>query len=106
MVKMGAFLYLMSVGIQKVIGFLLYAVGTGFTMTYAGTLYFVYLFVTTLIIGWLLSNASEKTLAERGNIDTKWFSTKATLENTFLESTARIQTDRNQTYGRHWRIKC
>lgn len=73
MVKMGAFLYLMRVGIQKVIGFLLYAVGTGFTMTYAGTLYFVYLFLTTLIIGWLLSNASEKTLAERGNIDTKWF---------------------------------
>ena len=25
-----------------------------------------------------------------------WFSTKATLENTFLESTARIQRDRNQ----------
>ena len=145
MVKMRAFLYLMRVGIQKVIGFLLYAVGTGFTMTYAGTLYFVYLFVTTLIIGWLLFNASEKTLAERGKIDTNspvwdkillllfwivnyfavyfwagraervehidfwfcfgmiltlfaaWFSTKATLENTFLESTARIQTDRNQT---------
>ena len=26
-----------------------------------------------------------------------WFSTKATLENTFLESTARIQSDRKQT---------
>lgn len=26
-----------------------------------------------------------------------WFSTRATLENTFLESTARIQSDRKQT---------
>lgn len=143
--KKRAFFYLMRVGFQKVIGFLLYAIGTGFNMTWAGTLYFAYLFIATLVIGGLLFKANEETLAERGKIDTNsplwdkvllpafcimnyffvyllagmaeheehinflfcsgiiltlfaaWFSTKATLENTFLESTARIQSDRNQT---------
>ena len=145
MMEKRAFSYLARVGIQKVIGFLLYAIGAGFSITYAGLSYFSYLFITTLVIGWLLFRANEETVAERGKTDTNspiwdkillfffwiinyfavylfagiaehsehldflfyfgialtffaaWFSTKATLENTFLESTARIQHDRNQT---------
>ena len=142
--KKQAFSYLARVGFQKIIGFLLYLIGGGFTLTYTGIVYFVYLFLTTVIIGWILFKANEETLAERGKTDTDspiwdkillftfwilnyfivyllagvsensehlniayylgivftlfaaWFSTKATLENTFLESTARIQSDRNQ----------
>lgn len=142
--KKRAFAYLARVGFQKGIGFLLYIVGTGFSITYAGALYFAYLFLATLVIGWILFRANEKTLAERGKTDTDspmwdkvllllfwllnyfvvyllaglaetgehtdlllflgmaltfaaaWFSTRATLENTFLESTARIQSDRGQ----------
>ncbi len=139
-----AFSYLARVGFQKIIGFLLYLMGGEFTLTYAGIAYFVYLFLATVIISWILFKANEETLAERGKTDTDspiwdkillfafwilnyfivyllagisensehlnfayylgiiltlfaaWFSTKATLENTFLESTARIQSDRNQ----------
>lgn len=142
--KKRAFSYLVRVGIQKIIGFLLYLVGAGFKLTYAGVVYFGYLFFATIIISWILLKANEETLAERGKTDTDsplwdkvllfifwilnyfvvyllagmfessehlnlayylgivltllaaWFSTKATLENTFLESTARIQSDRNQ----------
>lgn len=142
--KKRAFAYLARVGVQKGIGFLLYIVGTGFSITCAGALYFAYLFLATLVIGWILFRANEKTLAERGKTDTDspmwdkvllllfwllnyfvvyllaglaetgehtdlllflgmaltfaaaWFSTRATLENTFLESTARIQSDRGQ----------
>lgn len=142
--KKQAFSYLARVGIQKIIGFLLYLIGAGFTLTYAGIVYFVYLFLATIIISWILFKTSEETLAERGKTNTDspiwdkillfafwilnyfivyllsgisensehlnfsyylgivltlfaaWFSTKATLENTFLESTARIQSDRNQ----------
>ena len=142
--KKRAFSYLARVGFQKIIGFLLYLIGGGFTLIYTGIVYFVYLFLTTVIIGWILFKANEETLAERGKTDTDspiwdkillftfwilnyfivyllagvsensehlniayylgivltlfaaWFSTKATLENTFLESTARIQSDRNQ----------
>lgn len=139
-----AFSYLARVGFQKIIGFLLYLIGAGFALTYAGIVYFVYLFLVTIIISWILFKANEKTLAERGKTNTNspiwdkillfafwvlnyfvvyllagisessehlnfiyylgivlilfaaWLSTKATLENTFLESTARIQSDRNQ----------
>ena len=139
-----AFSYLARVGFQKIIGFLLYLAGAGFALTSAGIVYFVYLFLATIIISWILFKANEETLAERGKTDTDspiwdkillfafwilnyfavyllagisensehlnfayclgivltlfaaWFSTKATLENTFLESTARIQSDRNQ----------
>lgn len=142
--KKQAFSYLARVGFQKIIGFLLYLIGAGFTMTYAGMVYFVYLFLATIIICMILFKANEETLAERGKTNTDspiwdkillfafwilnyfgvyllagmsensehlnaayysgigltlfaaWFSTKATLENTFLESTARIQRDRNQ----------
>lgn len=142
--KKQAFSYLTRVGFQKIIGFLLYLIGAGFTLTYAGIIYFIYLFLATIIISLILFKANEKTLAERGKTDTDspkwdkillfvfwilnyfvvyllagiyessehlnfayylgivltlfaaWFSTKATLENTFLESTARIQSDRNQ----------
>lgn len=142
--KKQALSYLVRVGFQKIIGFLLYLIGAGFTLTYAGIIYFVYLFLATIIISWILFKANEKTLAERGKTDTDspiwdkillfifwilnyfvvyllagiyensehlnfvyylgivitlfaaWFSTKATLENTFLESTVRIQSDRNQ----------
>ena len=140
-----AFLYLGRVCIQKIIGLLLYMIGAGFTLTYAGIIYFVYLFLATLMIGIILLKANEETMAERGKVNTDapvwdkflllffwllnyfvvyllagisekgehltfafvfgivltmiaaWFSTKATLENTYLESTARIQNDRNQT---------
>lgn len=142
--KKQAFLYLARVGLQKMIGFLLYLIGAGFTLTYAGGIYFAYLFLATIVIGSILCNANEETLAQRGKTDTNsptwdkillfafwvlnyfavyflagmsengehvnftycfgiaitlfaaWLSTKATLENTFLESTARIQSDRNQ----------
>lgn len=142
--KRQAFSYLTRVGFQKIIGFLLYLIGAGFTLTYAGIVYFIYLFLATIIISLILFKANEETLAERGKTDTDspkwdkillfvfwilnyfvvyllagisessehlnfayylgivltlfaaWFSTKATLENTFLESTARIQSDRNQ----------
>lgn len=142
--KRQAVLYLARVGFQKIIGFLLYLIGAGFTLTYAGILYFGYLFLATIIIGCILFKANKETLAERGKIDTNspiwdkillftfwllnyfvvyllagvsessehlnaiyylgiaftlfaaWLSTRATLENTFLESTARIQNDRNQ----------
>jgi len=142
--KKQAFSYLARVGFQKIIGFLLYMIGAGFTLTYAGIVYFVYLFLATIIISWILFKANEKTLAERGKTNTNspiwdkillfafwvlnyfvvyllagisesgehinftyywgialtlfaaWLSTKATLENTFLESTVRIQNDRNQ----------
>lgn len=142
--KKRALCYLARVGIQKLVGFLLYGIGAGFALTGAGILYFAYLFLATLLIGWILFRANEETLAERGKITTDapkwdkiilllfwllnyfavyyfagtgegaehinllfclgmalslfsaWFSTKATLENTFLESTARIQRDRGQ----------
>lgn len=143
--KQLALLYLIRVEIQKVIGFLLYVLGTGFSIPCTGALYFAYLFIATLIIGWILFKANAETLAERGKTNTNsplwdkillfifwllnyfvvylfagiaeqaehfnigfafgilftlfaaWLSTKATLENIFLESTARIQGDRNQT---------
>ena len=140
-----AFKYLAKLGIQKIIGFALYFIGTGFTVTYAGAIYFIYLFAATVILGVILFKANKETLAERNKINTDspvwdkvllfvfwilnyfvvyllagrgengehlnwmyftgigltmlaaWISTRATLENTFLESTARIQSDRNQT---------
>jgi len=143
--KKQAFMYIARVTVQKIIGFLLYLFGTGFALTYAGAVYFVYLFLATIVISLILFKANEETLAQRGKTDTDsplwdkillflfwilnyfviyllaglaekgehlnvvfgigivltliaaWFSTKATLENTFLESTARLQTDRNQT---------
>lgn len=139
-----AFSYLARVGFQKIIGFLLYLAGAGFVLISTGIVYFVYLFLATIIISWILFKANEETLAERRKTDTDspiwdkillfvfWilnyfivyllagisenrehlnfayflgialtlfaagFSTKATMENTFLESTARIQNDRNQ----------
>ena len=142
--KKQAFFYLARIGLQKIMGFFLYAIGAGFTLTHAGIVYFVYLFVSTFIICLILFRANEETLAERGKINTNsptwdkillpafwilnyfvvyllagiaekgehltlvfwlgiilislaaWISTKATLENTFLESTARIQSDRDQ----------
>ena len=142
--KKQAYLYLARVGIQKMIGFLLYLIGARFALTYAGVAYFVYLFLATIIISLILFKTNKQTLSERGKTDTDspiwdkillfifwilnyfvvyllagmsensehlnfayylgialtllaaWFSTKATLENTFLESTARIQRDRNQ----------
>ena len=142
--KKQAFFYLARVGLQKITGFFLYAIGAGFTLTRAAIIYFVYLFVSTFIICLILFRANEETLAERGKIKTNsptwdkillpvfwilnyfvvylsagmaeggehltlvfwlgivlvslaaWISTEATLENTFLESTARIQSDRDQ----------
>lgn len=140
-----AFSYLARVGIQKIIGFLLYLLGANFSLTLAGGIYFAYLFLATIIICCILFRANEETLAQRSKTDTDsplwdkilllflwllnyfivyliagfcekgehlnfafysgialtviaaWISTKATLANTFLESTARIQSDRNQT---------
>ncbi len=137
--------YLAKLGIQKIIGFALYFIGTGFALTYAGAIYFIYLFAATVILGVILFKANKETLAERDKTNTDspawdkvllfvfwilnyfvvyllaglgengehldwmyftgialtmlaaWISTRATLENTFLESTARIQSDRNQT---------
>ena len=137
--------YLAKLGIQKIIGFALYLIGTGFALTYAGAIYFIYLFAATVILGVILFNANKETLAERNKTNTDspvwdkallfvfwilnyfavyllaglgengehlnwmyftgigltmlaaWIPTRATLENTFLESTARIQSDRNQT---------
>lgn len=139
-----AVFYLLRVGVQKIIGFLLYLIGAGCTLTHAGMIYFSYLFLATMVIGWILFKANQETLAERAKTDTDsplwdkvlllifwllnyfvvyllsglaengehldivfwlgivltliaaWVSTKATLENTFLESTARIQNDRQQ----------
>ena len=136
--------YLARVGFQKIISFLLYLIGAGFTLTYAGIFYFIYLFITTIIICLILFKTNEELLAKRGKINTDsptwdkillfvfwilnyfavyllagmyessehlnleyylgivltmfaaWFSTKATIENSFLESTARIQSDRDQ----------
>ena len=137
--------YIARVLVQKIIGFLLYMIGARFILTYAGSIYFIYLFIATIIISLVLFKSNEETLAQRGKTDTDspvwdkvlltlfwllnyfvvywlagvseteehltivfwcgiiitlfaaWFSTKATLENTFLESTARIQSDRKQT---------
>lgn len=68
--KKQAFSYLARVGFQKIIGFLLYLIGAGFTMTYAGIVYFVYLFLATIIICMILFKANEETLAERGKTNT------------------------------------
>ena len=65
-----AFSYLGRVCIQKIIGLLLYMIGAGFALTYAGIIYFVYLFVATLMIGIILLKANEETLAERGKVNT------------------------------------
>ena len=65
-----AFSYLARVGFQKIIGFLLYLAGAGFALTSAGIVYFVYLFLATIIISWILFKANEETLAERGKTDT------------------------------------
>ena len=65
-----ALLYLIRVEIQKVIGFLLYVLGTGFSITCTGALYFAYLFIATLVIGWILFKANAETLAERGKTNT------------------------------------
>lgn len=140
--------YIARVLVQKIIGFLLYMIGARFILTYAGSIYFIYLFIATIIISLVLFKSNEETLAQRGKTDTDspvwdkvlltlfwllnyfvvywlagvseteehltivywcgiiitlfaaWFSTKATLENTFLESTARIQSDRKQTVDR------
>lgn len=142
--KKQALSYLVRVGFQKIIAFLLYLISAGFTLTYAGIIYFIYLFLTTIIISCILFKSNKKTLAERGKTVTDspiwdkvllfifWilnyfvvyllagisensehlnlvyylgivitlfaacFSTKATLRNTFLESTVRIQNERNQ----------
>lgn len=142
--KKQAFSYLVRVGVQKITGLFLYAMGAGFVLTRAALIYFVCLFVSTFLICLILYRADEETLAERGKIKTDtptwdkillpvfcilnyfvvyllaglaedgehltsafwlgmvlitfaaWISTKATLENTFMESSARIQSDRNQ----------
>ncbi|MCM1025512.1 MAG: hypothetical protein NC432_03715 [Roseburia sp.] len=142
--KKRAILYIARVFLQKIIGLFLYMIGAKYALTYAGTVYFIYLFIATLIISLVLLKSNEETLAQRGKTDTDsplwdkvlltlfwllnyfvvyWFagvsekgehltivywcgiittlfaayiSTKATLENTFLESTARIQNDRKQ----------
>lgn len=143
--KKQALSYLARVMVQKIIGLALYLTGAGFIVTYAGIIYFAYLFAATIIICGILFKANQETLAERGKTNTNspmwdkvllllfwllnyfvvyllagisengehlnlaywlgmvlsifsaWFSTKATLANTFLESTARLQKDRNQT---------
>lgn len=137
--------YIARVLLQKIIGLFLYIIGAKNVLTYAGSIYFIYLFIATIIISLVLFKANEETLAQRGKTDTDspvwdkvlltlfwllnyfvvywlagvsekgehltvvywygititlfaaWFSTKATLKNTFLESTARIQNDRKQT---------
>ena len=142
--KKQAISYLARIGIQKIAGLFLYAMGAGFTFTRAAMIYFVYLFGSTFLICLILFRTNEETLAQRGKIRTNsptwdkillpafwilnyfavyllagiaengehltlvfwlgivlislaaWISTKATLENTFLESTARIQSDRDQ----------
>ena len=143
--KKQAISYIARVLVQKIIGVFLYMLGAKFTLTYAGSIYFIYLFIATIIISLVLFKSNEETLAQRGKTDTDspvwdkvlltifwllnyfvvywfagvsekeehlnivywcgivitllaaWFSTRATLENTFLESTARIQSDRKQT---------
>lgn len=143
--KKQAILYIARVLMQKIIGLFCYMFGAKFTLTYAGSIYFVFLFIATIIISLILFKSNEETLAHRGKTDTDspvwdkvlltlfwllnyfvvywfagvsekeehlnilywcgiaitllaaWFSTRATLENTFLESTARIQNDRKQT---------
>lgn len=69
--KKEAILYLTRVGFQKIIGFLLYLIGAELALTYdAGIVYFVYLFLATLIISWILFKANKETLAQRGKTDT------------------------------------
>ena len=68
--KKQAYLYLARVGIQKMIGFLLYLIGARFALTYAGVAYFVYLFLATIIISLILFKTNKQTLAERGKTDT------------------------------------
>lgn len=58
-----AFSYFARVGFQKIMGFLLYLIGAGFALTYAGIVYFVYLFLATIIISWILFKANEKTVS-------------------------------------------
>ena len=142
--KNRAILYIARVFLQKIIGLFLYMVGAKYVLTYAGSVYFIYLFMATIIISLVLLKSNEETLVQRGKTDTDspiwdkvlltlfwllnyfvvyWFagvsekgehltivywcgiiitlfaayiSTKATLENVFLESTARIQNDRKQ----------
>ena len=62
--------YLARVGFQKIISFLLYLIGAGFTLTYAGIFYFIYLFITTIIICLILFKTNEELLAKRGKINT------------------------------------
>ena len=68
--KKQAFMYIARVAVQKIIGFLLYLFGTGFALTYAGAVYFVYLFLATIVISLILFKANEETLAQRGKTDT------------------------------------
>ncbi len=62
--------YIARVLVQKIIGFLLYMIGAGFTLTYAGSIYFIYLLVATIIISLVLFKSNEETLAQRGKTDT------------------------------------
>ena len=62
--------YIARVLVQKIIGFLLYMIGAGFTLTYAGSIYFIYLLVATIIISLVLFKSNEETLAHRGKTDT------------------------------------
>ena len=61
--------YIARVLVQKIIGFLLYMIGAGFTLTYAGSIYFIYLLVATIIISLVLFKSNEETLAQRGKTD-------------------------------------
>ena len=62
--------YIARVLVQKIIGFLLYMIGARFILTYAGSIYFIYLFIATIIISLVLFKSNEETLAQRGKTDT------------------------------------
>lgn len=62
--------YLCRVGVQKVIGLLLYLAGAGFSLSLRGGLYFAVLILATLFIGGVLLRADEALLAARGKANT------------------------------------
>ncbi|NLA43997.1 hypothetical protein GX865_07735 [Candidatus Saccharibacteria bacterium] len=56
--------YIARVLVQKIIGLLLYMIGARFILTYAGSIYFIYHFIATIIISLVLFKSNEETLAQ------------------------------------------
>lgn len=140
----GAILYIIRVVIQRILGFLLFLVGSSWGLSARSIIYFTIYILAAIISGMIMYKSNPATIRERGKVNTTsplwdkilmlaywllsffviyffagreqmhlqpdilfWIgiifyilatilTLKAMIVNTFLESTARLQADRNQ----------